>query len=188
MLCLDIMFEWATCSNAQISTIALVEGRALGGGFEAALSADYLIAEEQSTFGFPEIMFGLFPCTGAMSLLTRRVSAYQAERMMTSGKIYTALELLELGIVDVVCREGEGKREAEQFICNHSKRRAARQAVQRSRGRASPLDYEVLSAVVNEWVELAMNLRPEELRVMDMLILMQDGVARSTVPLPVQCP
>src|SRR3972149_9081627 len=51
-LWLDIMFEWATSLNSHATTIALVQGRALGGGFEAALSADYLIAEEHSEFGF----------------------------------------------------------------------------------------------------------------------------------------
>ena len=60
-LCLDIMYEWATTLNGHSTTIALIQGRALGGGFETALSADFLIAEEQSEFGFPEIMFGLFP-------------------------------------------------------------------------------------------------------------------------------
>lgn len=50
-LCLDIMYELATSLNRHVTTITLVQGRALGGGFEAALSADFLIAEEHSTFG-----------------------------------------------------------------------------------------------------------------------------------------
>ncbi|MBK9258241.1 MAG: enoyl-CoA hydratase/isomerase family protein [Polyangiaceae bacterium] len=62
--CVNIVYEWAILPSKQTTTIALVQGRALGGGFEAALSAAFLIAEENSTFAFPEIMFGLFPNAG----------------------------------------------------------------------------------------------------------------------------
>jgi DSF synthase len=175
MLCLDVLFGWAGCSHGDISTIALVQGRALGGGFEAALSADYLIAEEHSSFGFPEIMFGLFPCTGAMSLLSRRVGPGIAERMMTNRKIYGARELLDMGIVDAVCERGQGMEETRRFIACHARRRRARQMVERSRRRQAPLDYGELSTVVAEWVSLAMKLSAEELRVMDMLIGLQRG-------------
>jgi DSF synthase len=173
--CLDIMYDWATVSNAAMTTIALVQGRALGGGFEAALSADFLIAEEHSTFGFPEIMFGLFPCTGGMSLLSRRVGVHQAERMMTSKRIYSAPELLEMGVIDEICPTGGGIHAVERFIATHATRRKARMMLQRSRHRLAPLDYQELSTVVDEWVETAMQLTPEELRAMDMLIMMQKG-------------
>lgn len=174
-LCLDIMYEWATALNHHATTIALVQGRALGGGFETALSADFLIAEEHSEFGFPEIMFGLFPCTGGMSLLARRVGVFEAEKMMTSGRIYTASELKEMGIVDEVCPKGEGIAAAEKFISTHSRRRIPRQLLQRSRYRVAPLDYQELVTVVDEWVDTAMMLTDDELRVMDALIRMQGG-------------
>jgi DSF synthase len=180
-LCLDIMYDWAISSSGSLTTIALVQGRALGGGFEAALSADFLIAEEQSTFGFPEIMFGLFPCTGGMSLLARRVGVHQAERMMTNARIYSASELKEMGIVDEVCPSGEGNLAVEKFIKSHSKRRLAREALQRGRHRLAPLDYAELHTVVNEWVDLALRLTDEELRMMDMLIMMQHGSQKPSV-------
>jgi DSF synthase len=176
-LCLDIMYAWATRLNNKATTIALVQGRALGGGFETALSADYLIAEEHSEFGFPEILFGLFPCTGGMSLLARRVGVYAAERMMTDGRIYSAAELKEKGIVDEICPRGEGALAVDRFIASHAKHRAARLTLQRARHRMAPLDYSELLTVVEEWVESAMNLGDADLRVMDMLIRMQ-GTAR----------
>jgi DSF synthase len=181
-LCLDIMFDWATSSNQIMTTIALVQGKALGGGFEAALSADYLIAEEHSTFGFPEIMFGLFPCTGGMSLLARRIGVYQAERMLTNPRIYSAIELKEMGIVDEICPKGTGDHAAESFIRSHAKRRSARIMLQRAKHRMAPLDYTELSTVVDEWVDLAMRLSSEELRVMDMLIMMQQGSQSTPQP------
>ncbi|MFH1603151.1 MAG: crotonase/enoyl-CoA hydratase family protein [Pseudomonadota bacterium] len=178
-LCLEILHTWATSLNDDATTIALVQGRALGGGFEAALSADYLIAEEHSEFGFPEILFGLFPCTGGMSLLARRVGVYEAERMMIDGRIYSAAELKEKGIIDEICPRGDGTLAANRFIANHGKHRDARLALQRARHRLAPLDYRELLAVVEEWVEAAMNLTDADLKVMDMLIRLQ----RSAQPL-----
>ena len=174
-LCLDMMYEWATVLNGRTTTIALVQGRALGGGFETALSADFLIAEEHSEFGFPEIMFGLFPCTGGMSLLARRVGVNKAENMMTNGRIYSATELKEMGVVDEICPRGEGAMAVESFIAGHAKRRVPRLMLQRSRNRVSPLDYQELLTVVEEWVEVALTLTTEELRVMEMLIRLQQG-------------
>lgn len=179
MLCLDVMLEWTHCGSQHMTTIALVQGKAHGGGFETALGADYLVAEEHSVFGFPEIMFGLFPCSGGMELLARRVGVYQAERMLTNGKTYSAAELQELGIVDLVCAKGQGRQAVTEFIAHHAKRRDARQAVQRSRYRTAQLNASGMSASVDEWVRLAMGLSPEELRVMDLLILMQERASRT---------
>lgn len=177
MLCADMVYEWSTSLNQQATTIALVQGRALGGGFETALSADLLIAEEHSEFGFPEILFGLFPCTGGMSLLTRRVGVYQAERMMTNGKIYKAAELKEMGVVDELCPKGQGELTVEKIIAIHAKQRTPRLMLQRSRHRVAPLNYEELQTVVDEWVEAAMALGEKDLRVMDMLIQLQRSSA-----------
>jgi DSF synthase len=173
MICLDMVYDWSTTLNRQATTIALVNGRALGGGFELALASDFIIAEEQSEFGFPEILFGLFPCTGGMSLLARRVGVHEAERMMTNGKIYSALELKAKGVVDEICPKGQGIIGVEKFITGHARHQTARMMLQHSRYRLAPLDYEELRTVVDEWVESAMALGDADLRVMDMLVKMQ---------------
>lgn len=173
MRCLDLLLSWNGKLKDTSTSIALVQGRALGGGFEMALSTDYLIAEEHSSFGFPEIMFGLFPCTGAMGLLSARIGARQAERMMTNKKIYTAIELYDMGLVDELCGRGEGELAVGRFIANHSSRQKARLKVQQSRYRHTPLDRAEGRRIVEDWVETAMQLSPEEIRAMDMLILMQ---------------
>ena len=172
MRCADMVYEWAE-QSMRTTTISLVQGRALGGGFETALASDYLIAEEQSEFGFPEILFGLFPCTGAMSLLARRVGVWQAERMMRNGKIYQAEELLRMGIVDGLSPKGQGVLAVEKFVADHCKHASARLALQRARTRLAPLNRDELHRVVEDWVEIAMTLGEGELRVMDMLIQMQ---------------
>lgn len=177
MRCLDLLQAWSGRLKDTTTSIALIQGRALGGGFEMALSTDYLIAEEHSSFGFPEIMFGLFPCTGAMGLLSTRIGARQAERMMTNKKVYSALELYDMGLLDEICATGEGELAVERFIANHSSRLKARLKVQQSRCRHTALDHAEGVRIVEDWVETAMCLTAEELRTMDMLILMQEREA-----------
>lgn len=173
MRCLDLLLSWNGKLKDTTTSVSLVQGRALGGGFEMALSTDYLIAEAHSTFGFPEIMFGLFPCTGAMGLLASRIGPRNAERMMTNKKIYGAAELYEMGLVDEICPTGQGELAVERFIANHASRMKARLKVQQSRFRHETLAHAEGVRVVEDWVETAMCLSPEELRSMDMLIMMQ---------------
>ena len=79
-----------------------MQGDALGGGFECALASDLIVAEERAQLGFPEILFNLFPGMGAYSLLSRRVGMKGAEKMILSARLYTAEELHELGVVDLL--------------------------------------------------------------------------------------
>ncbi|MDE2120687.1 MAG: enoyl-CoA hydratase/isomerase family protein [Betaproteobacteria bacterium] len=171
--CMDLTYRWACHVSERATTISLVQGRALGGGFESALSSDYVIAEEQAEFGLPEILFGLFPCSGAMPLLARRIGLCRAERLMTNGRVYTASELLDMGVIDEVCPRGGGRQAVRRFIAEHAKVRQARQAVQQARRRMQPLDLREMAAVVDDWVELARSLSPASLRVLDTLTRMQ---------------
>jgi DSF synthase len=175
MRCLEAILAWSTEFKGRMATISLVQGRALGGGFELALSADHIIAEEQSSFGFPEIMFGLFPCSGAMGLLCERVAPKTAEKLMTNKKVYTAAQLLEMGLVDEVVPRGAGELAVERYIREHASRRKARMMVRQAVRRSAGIDPDEGRRVVEDWVEAAMQLAPEEVRAMEMLILMQAG-------------
>lgn len=170
---MEIIYAWSTKWIGSKTTIALVQGRALGGGFEAALGAEVILAEEHAEFGFPEILFGLFPASGAFNLLKRRVGLAFSQRLMTDGKVYKARELKELGIVDIVCKRGEGMIVAHEFIDDHARHEKAHLAIQRARGRHEPLCHEELVRVVDEWVELAMALSKRDLQMIDWLIRAQ---------------
>ena len=98
---------------------------------------------------------------------------------MTNKKVYSAVELYDMGLVDEICATGEGELAVERFVANHSSRLKARVKVQQSRYRNSPLDRVEGVRIVEDWVETAMRLSAEELRAMDMLILMQAREAAS---------
>lgn len=157
-----------------IVTVALVQGQALGGGFEAALSSNILIAERGASFGLPETLFNLFPGMGAYTYLARRISPALAERMIMSGRIYSAEELYELGVVDILCGEGEGERALYSFIPRTEQGSAVQRAVLAARRRINPITIEELEAIADDWVELALGLGERDLSIMSRLVSAQN--------------
>lgn len=172
--CIDVQYRRAINVNAPICTIALVQGDALGGGFEAALSHDVIIAERSAKFGLPEVLFNLFPGMGAYSFLSRRIDGARAERMMLSGDIYSADQLYEMGVVDMVVDDGDGQAGVDRYIAQAERVSRARQGVLRARRVVNPVTRQELIDVTDLWVDTALTLSATDLRKMKHLIAAQD--------------
>jgi len=173
-LCIDNIYPRIRnyhCST--LTTISLVQGDALGGGFETALASDVLIAEESAQLGLPEILFNLFPGMGAYSLLARRVGMRAAEQLITGGQILTATKLHEMGIVDVLAKDGQGRRTAEEWIATNSKRRSGFQAVMATRQFVHPIEREELDGITDLWVNAAMRLEERDLKMINRIVRSQ---------------
>jgi len=164
--CIDIQYATATHYNIPFTTIALVEGEALGGGFEAALSANVLIAEPRARFGFPEITFGLFPGMGALSLLVRKITPGMARRLIMDHRVYTANELYDIGVVDVLAPDGEGRVAAADYMRRHSALAPGLHGFQAAADRTVPVSYDELLDVVEIWVDTALQLSNKNRRLM----------------------
>jgi len=164
----------AVAFDAPIVTMALVQGDALGGGFEHALSFDLIVAERSAKMGLPEILFNMFPGMGAYSFLSRRMSRDKAEALILSGRIHTAEELYEMGVVDVLAEDGEGQAAVVDYIARHNRKHNAHQAMYRARRRVNPVTLEELIDVVDIWAEAALNLTEADLRKMDRLCSAQN--------------
>jgi len=157
-----------------VVTIALIQGDALGGGLEAALSCDLLIAERQAKFGLPEIVFNLFPGMGAYTFLSRRIGMLKAEQMIMSGRIYTAAEMHALGVIDLLVEEGEGERAVRDYIARNRSRHLAQSAIYKVRRRVNQVSLDELRDVTDLWVDTALRLSEHELNKMCRIAAAQD--------------
>ena len=171
--CIDVLYANMAHLNTELTTIALVKGDALGGGFEAALSSNVLIAEKGTKLGLPEVLFNLFPGMGAYSLLSRKIGTAQAEKMILSGRLYTAEELYEQGVVDVLAESGDGELAVYRYIQKTAKAQNSHQALRKVRDLCNPVSYDELLNITKIWVESALKLENRDLRMMERLVQRQ---------------
>jgi enoyl-CoA hydratase/carnithine racemase len=87
--------------------IAVVEGYALGGGFELALCADFIVAGAKATFGLPEVKLGMMPGGGGTQTLARLVGKPLAKELIWTGRRLSAQDALGYRIVNHVVDAGE---------------------------------------------------------------------------------
>ncbi len=85
-----------------IPVIAAVNGFALGGGCELALTSDYIVASEKAKFGQPEAGLGITPGFGGTQRLPRKIGVSKAKELIFSARVIGAQEAYELGLVDKV--------------------------------------------------------------------------------------
>ena len=175
--CIDVLYPNAVNLELPITTISLVQGNALGGGFEAAMSSNVLVAERGVHMGLPEILFNLFPGMGAYSFLARRLDAARAERMILSGRTYTAEELYDMGIVDQLAEPGQGEAAVRDYVKRQRRIGNASAAIQKVRQRINPIRYEELRDITLMWVDAALRLEEKELRIMERLVRAQDRLS-----------
>ena len=95
-----------------VPVVAAVDGYALGGGFEIALSCDLVVCGEAAVVGLPEVSVGVIPGGGGTQLLTRRVGWSRAARMVFTAQRFTAQEAHDLGAVDEVVPAGTARERA----------------------------------------------------------------------------
>jgi enoyl-CoA hydratase/carnithine racemase len=92
-----------------VPAIAAVDGFALGGGFELALSCDVVVAGEGAVVGLPEVSVGVIPGGGGTQLLVRRIGWSRAARAIFTAARLPAREAFELGAVDEVVASGTAR-------------------------------------------------------------------------------
>ena len=178
--CVDNLFPWSRNCDLPLTTIALVQGDALGGGFECALSASVLIAEESVRMGFPEILFNLFPGMGAYSFLARKVGRRITDELVTSGNMYTARQLFDMGVVDVLAPDGSGEAALYGFVKKHARAPNGRRALEMVRREVEAVTHDELMRVVGIWADAALRLTERDLRMMERLVRAQSRNAASS--------
>lgn len=176
--CIDAVHPSSVGFGLPITTVSVVQGSALGGGMEAALSTHLMVAERQATMGLPEVLFNLFPGMGAFSFLSRRLGPAAAEDMIMSGRTWNAEELYERGIVDVLAEPGEGLAAARNLVLRRNRYGNTAAALRQVRQRLNPVTYQELLDVTMLWVDAALQLKDRDLKVIERLVRAQDRMAQ----------
>ena len=150
----DIILSWLVESNKVFNdledlpfpTVTAINGIALGGGFEMALTTDYRVGTVKSVVGFPEVKLGILPGFGGTVRLPRLIGADNANQWISSGSHIKAPQAQTEGAIDAIVEEDKLIAACEDMInqCN-----------------AGKLDYRAVRAVKNS----ALTLQPIELNV-----------------------
>ena len=150
----DIILSWLVESNKVFNdledlpfpTVTAINGIALGGGFEMALTTDYRVGTVKSVVGFPEVKLGILPGFGGTVRLPRLIGADNANQWISSGSHIKAPQAQTEGAIDAIVEEDKLIAACEDMInqCN-----------------AGKLDYRAERAVKNS----ALTLQPIELNV-----------------------
>ena len=167
--CVEILDRIMRGFALPITTIGLVQGSALGGGFEAVLAYDTIIAERDATFGLPEVIFGLFPGMGAHSILSRKLGSAVAERLILSNQTYTAEQMHDLGIVHHLAEPGEGLQACRDYIEKSQRRHSGLVHAHAAMRECTSIPLDEMKRIVAHWADAALHLTEQDLKMMSRL-------------------
>lgn len=172
--CVDCVHAASRGFDTGAISIAMVEGTALGGGFEAALAHHFLLAQSDARMGFPEIAFNLFPGMGGYSLVARKVGMRLAEELIGVGESHTAEWHYGKGLVDQLFEPGEAYMATRTFIDTLKPKMNGIRAMLRARQRVLQLSRAELMEITEDWVEAAFTIEEKDLAFMERLVTLQN--------------
>ena len=173
--CIDILYQNMFHYDLDLTTISLIQGDALGGGFEAALSSNVIVAERGVKMGFPEVLFNLFPGMGAYSLLSRKIGFDTAEKMILSGSLFSAERLYDMGVVDILAEQGEGEVAVYRYIQSTNKARNTFKSMRKLKDICNQVSYQELADIAAVWADAALQLTAKDLRMIKRLVRRQNA-------------
>ncbi|SEL03431.1 DSF synthase [Kosakonia sacchari] len=172
--CVDCVHAASRGFDTGAISLAMVEGSALGGGFEAALAHHFLLAQRDARMGFPEIAFNLFPGMGAYSLVARRSGMKLAEDLIYKGESHTAEWYEQQGLVDQTFDVGQGFMAVRTFIDTLQPRLNGVRAMLRARQRVLQLPRSELMDITEDWVDAAFCVQTKDIAYMERLVQLQN--------------
>jgi enoyl-CoA hydratase/carnithine racemase len=118
----DVSKTFDRIANSAIPCIAAVNGFAIAGGLELILCCDLVVATESSTFGDGHANYGLLPGGGATVRLSKKIGLSRAKEMLFTANIYSASEMKDFGLVNVVTSDSDLEKDTQDLASNISKK------------------------------------------------------------------
>lgn len=172
--CIDCVHAASRGFDTGAISLAMIEGTALGGGFEAALAHHFVLAQTNARMGFPEMAFNLFPGMGGYSLVARKAGMRLAELLISSGESHTAEWYEDKGLVDILFQPGNAYQATRTFIDTLRPKLNGMRAMIRARQRVLQLSRSELMDITEDWVESAFSIDVKDRQYMERLVLMQN--------------
>lgn len=172
--CVDCVHAASRGFDTGAISLAMVEGSALGGGFEAALAHHYVLAQKGVKLGFPEIAFNLFPGMGGYSLVARKADRSLAETLIATGEAHAAEWYEDRGLVDQTFEPGDAYLATRTFIDVMKPKLNGIRAMLRARERVFQLTRSELMDITEDWVHSAFTIEPKDLAYMERLVMLQN--------------
>jgi DSF synthase len=177
--CIDCVHAAARGFDTGAISIAMVEGSALGGGFEAALAHHFVLAQNNARMGFPEIAFNLFPGMGGYSLVARKSGMKLAEELIWTGESHTAEWFESRGLVDHLFQPEDGYMATRTFIDTIRPKLNGMRAMLRARQRVLQLTRSELMDITEDWVQAAFTIEEKDIAYIERLVMLQDRHAQN---------
>jgi len=133
--------------NLEKPVIAAINGYALGGGLEVAMSCDIRIASENARMGQTEVNIGLIPGWGGTQRLTRLIGATKAKELIYTGRMIDAKTAEQLGILNMVVPADKFRETVRQFALELASK--------------APVALKVAKALINKGAEISLDAAVE---------------------------
>jgi enoyl-CoA hydratase/carnithine racemase len=139
---------FARLAALRVPVVAAINGLALGGGLELALSADLRVAGDSAKLGAPEVNYGLMPAYGGTQRLPRTVGLSRAKELIFTGAMIPASEALRIGLVNKTVPAGQELRAARDLAHTIAQKapkavQAAKKAIDEGTGKPLPEGIEL---------------------------------------------
>ncbi len=136
--------------DMEVPSIAAINGWALGGGLELALSCDIRICSEDAKMGNPELRLGIIPGYGATFRLPRIIGLGKAKELILTSEIIDAHTAERIGLVSKVVKKEELLEEAKRIAKKISKAKVAVSFVKKLLNKAFDMDKEEATKLISE--------------------------------------
>lgn len=158
----EVIVNNMTGVDGHVITLACVHAKALGGGIDPAVACNYVVAERSATFSYPEVNFNHFPIA-AVPVLARRAGLIEAEKILSSGEVFSADDFLAKGVIDYVAEPGSGQSALRDYAQRSGRSHSARIALFRAFQRTSGDVGRQMKEACDAWVDHMTRLRPAEI-------------------------